>query len=190
MALRIKSRWTEKAKLKPDEQMQRENAQALAFIFWRIALDKAKTLHGERFIYDSDDQRVKVIGEYLAMMLQVADRLAFHRLVENDRAVFVNTLAQRLADHMQDNATDLFGAGDYRQAFVAMLNVRAEGYAGCEFSADEGASYNFLHFLGTHIQKVMGEDHHENKWVIDQVMEIDGPDAVAKARKAMEDLFS
>lgn len=190
MALRIKSRWTERAKLKPTEQMQKENAQALAFIFWRIALEKAKNLHGERFVYDNDVQRVKVIGEYLAMLLQVADRMAFDRMDEAHRQEFVNFLALRLSDHMQENATDLFGPGEYREAFIAMLNARAEGYSECGFSPEEGASYGFLHYFGTGVQNVMGREHHENRWVIDQIMEIDGPDAVDKATKAVEDLFS
>lgn len=190
MALRIKSRWTEKAKLKPSDELLRENAQALAFIFWRLALDKAKTLHGEDFIYDTDEQRVKVIGEYLAMMLQVADRLAYHRLEDDARGEFVTTLARRLADHMQDNATDLFGPADYRGPFIDMLNRRSAGYAECGFSLDEGASYGFLHYLGSNVQKVMGSDHHANKWVIDQVMEIDGPEVVEKVSTALADLFS
>jgi len=190
VALRIKSRWTERAKLRPTEQMQKENAQALAFIFWRIALEKAKNLHGEDFIYDTDEQRVKVIGEYLAMLLQVADRMVHGRMDEDDRREFVTFLALRLADHMQDNAADLFGPADYRQPFIAMLNVRAEGYAGCRFSPEEGASYGFLHYFGSNVQRVMGEGHHSNKWVIDQAMDIDGPDAVDKAVKAVEDLFS
>ena len=190
MALRIKSRWTERAKLKPTEQMHKENAQALAFIFWRIALEKAKNLHGEDFVYDDDVQRVKVIGEYLAMLLQVADRMAFDRMDETDRNEFVNFLALRLSDHMQDNAADLFGPGDYRGAFIEMLNKRAEGYAETAFSPEDGASYGFLHYFGTSVQKVMSTEHHENRWVIDQIMEIDGPDAVDKAIKALEDLFS
>ena len=54
MAVRIKSRWSEKAKVNLSEDLVKENAQALAFIYWRVALDKAKTLHGEDFIYDND----------------------------------------------------------------------------------------------------------------------------------------
>lgn len=190
MALRIKSRWSEKAKLRPSDELLRENAQALGYILWRLALDKAKTLHGERFIYDTDQQRVKVIGEYLSMMLQVVDRLAYARLDDNARQEFVTTLARRLADHMQDNAGDLFGDADYRGPFIDMLNRRAVGYASCEFSIDEGPSYGFLHFFGTHVQQIMGDEHHDNKWVIDQVMDIDGPEVVEKVSKALEDLFS
>ncbi len=155
MALRIKSRWTERAKLKPTEQMQKENAQALAFIFWRIALEKAKNLHGERFVYDNDVQRVKVIGEYLGMLLQVADRMAYDRMDETDRREFVNFLALRLSDHMQDNAADLFGPGEYRTAFIEMLNVRAEGYAETGVFAGAGGKLRLSAFFWD----IGAEDH-------------------------------
>jgi hypothetical protein len=190
LAVRIKSKWTDKAKEKLSGDLINENARALAFIFWRLALDRAINLHGEDFIYDSDQQRVYVIGEYLAMLLQVADRLVYARLTDEDRQQFINTLAQRLADHMQDNGTDLFGPADYRGPFIAMLNVRAQGYAEFEYSVENGPSYSFLHYFGTHVQKVMGEEHHDNRWVIDQIMDIDGPETIEKATKAIMDLFS
>jgi len=190
LALRIKSRWSEKAKLRPSDEMLGENAQALAFILWRIALEKAKGLHGEDFVYDTDEQRVKVIAEYLAMTLQVVDRLAYYRLEESERQQFITTLALRLSDHLQDNAQELFGPADYRGPFIAMLNVRSAGYAEFGFTPEEGASYSFLHYFGTHVQKVMGDAHHANKWVIDQAMEIDGPEVVKKVTQAVDDLFS
>jgi len=127
LALRIKSRWTEHAKEKLSDDLLNENAQALAYIYWRLALDRAKNLHGEDFVYDTDEQRIYVIGEYLAMLVQMSDRVVYARLEDKDRQQFITTLALRLADHMQDNATDLFGEGDYRESFIKMLNVRAEG---------------------------------------------------------------
>lgn len=190
MALRIKSRWTEKAKQKLSDDLIKENAQALAFIYWRLALEMARNLHGEDYIYDSDEQRIKVIAEYLAMLIQVSDRLAYMRLEDEDRQEFIITLAKRLADHMQDNATDLFGQGDYRSSFIDMLNRRAAEYSEYEFSAEKGPSYGFMHYFGTQVQRVMGIEHHSNKWVIDQIMDVDGPETIEKAIKALEDLFS
>ena len=190
MAVRIKSRWTQKAREKIAEDLVHENAQALAFISWRLALDKAINLHGQDFIYDNDKQRIKVIGEYLAMLIQVSDRLAYARMEDDDRQEFITSLAMRLADHMQDNAVDLFGEGDYKGPFIDMLNRRSAEYAAYDYSVDEGPSYNFLHYFGVQVQKVMGLDHHANRWVIDQIMEIDGPETIEKASKAMIDLFS
>lgn len=190
MALRIKSRWTEHAKEKLSDDLLNENAQALAYIYWRLALDRAKNLHGEDFVYDTDKQRVYVIAEYLAMLIQMTDRMMYPRLEDEDRQQFITRLAMRLADHMQDNATDLFGEGDYRGPFITMLNIRAEGYAETDFSVEEGPSYGFLHYFGSSVHKVLDEKHHDNKWVIDQIMDVDGPETIKKASKALMDLFS
>ncbi len=190
MALRIKSRWSEKAKAKLSDDLINENGRALAFIFWRLALDKAKNLHGEDFVYDDDEQRIKVIGEYLAVLVAMADRLAYTRLEDEDRQQFIATLATELAIHMQDNATDLFGNVDFKTPFFAMLNVRSAEYATYDYSVDEGPSYNFLQYFGSMVQKVMSKEYHENRWVIDQIMEIDGPETIDKASKAMQELFS
>ena len=184
MAIRIKSRWKSSDTPKSVE----DNAQALAFIAWRLALDKAINLHGEDFVYDSDDQRVSVIAEYLAFEIQVADRLAFGRLDDGERERFVNTLALRLADHIQDNLTDLFGPDDYRQPFIDRLNARLEDYAGLAFE-DDKPGYGFLRYLGERVLSIMGRDQ-TNRWTIDQVMDIDGPEVAGKLKNAMFDLFS
>jgi len=189
LAVRIKSRWTEKSRAKLDEDLVKENAQALAFIYWRVALDNAKNLHGEKYIYDNDEQRIKVIAEYLAMFLQMSDRLAYNRMEDESRQAFISALAMRLSDHMQDNATDLFGDSDYRSSFIDMLNRRSAEYAEFEYSAEDGPSYSFMQCFGSKVQDVMGEGHHDNKWVIDQIMDIDGPEAIEKASKALMQLF-
>lgn len=189
MAVRIKSKWTEKSRAELSEDLVKENAQALAFIYWRVALDNAKNLHGEKFIYDNDEQRIKVIAEYLAMFLQMSDRLSYTMLEDDSRRAFITTLAMRLADHMQDNATDLFGEDDYRTSFIDMLNRRAAEYSEYEYSPETGPSYSFMHCFGSKVQDVMGDEHHDNKWVIDQIMDIDGPDALEKTSKALKQLF-
>ena len=50
MALRIKSHWWNDE----SERSIPEIGSALAFIAWRIAVDKAITLHCERFVYRDD----------------------------------------------------------------------------------------------------------------------------------------
>lgn len=189
MAVRIKSKWTNKSRSDVPEELIKENARALAFIYWRVALDNTKNLHAERFIYENDEQRIKVIAEYLAMFLQVSDRLAFARMEDSDRQLFITTMALSLSDHMQDNAVDLFGEGDYRTSFIDMLNRRSAEYAEFTYDIDEGPSYNFMHYFGRMVQDVLSDEYHDNKWVIDQIMEIDGPDAIEKASKALIELF-
>jgi len=119
MALRIKSRWHDDE----SERSLEEIAGALAFISWRIDKDKAINLHGEDFIYETDEQRMAVIVEYLIFQLQIVDRIAHQRLGlnEEERRQLVVTLAKHLAGHLQDNSVDLFGPGDYIQPFVEKI---------------------------------------------------------------------
>jgi hypothetical protein len=53
MALRIKSHWHNEEQ---DRSLD-EIAGAIAFIAWKIALNKTINLHGEDFVYGNDEQR-------------------------------------------------------------------------------------------------------------------------------------
>lgn len=185
MAVRIKAKWH-------NEDVERsldEIAGALAFISWRLAADKAITLHGEDFVYDSDHQRMDVIIEYLIYELALVDRIARDRLglSDEDRRALVLALARRLAEHVQDNSQDLFGPGDYVGPFIARMNTRGGDYAELNVT-DEGPTYPFLRHLGWEIQQVMGREG-DNRWVIDQVMDRDGHDVYRQIDRAIGNLF-
>lgn len=183
MALRIKSHWW-------NDESQRslgEIGGALAFIAWRIAVDKAISLHCERFVYRDDGQRLEVIQEYLVFLIQIADRLSHGLLDDGQRRDLITAFAKKLVEHVQDNSQDLLGPGDHGSPFLQRLNARSEEYADFQLD-DEGPSYSFLRHLGFEIQQLMGEQD-ENRWVIDQVMDKDGWDAYTRFAKAFRDLF-
>nr|WP_194365785.1 hypothetical protein [Thiospirillum jenense] len=161
---------------------------ALAYIAWRLAVDKAIHLHCERFIYRDDHQRLAVIQEYLIFFIQVADRLAYRNLDDVARRELIVGIARKLVEHLQDNSEDVFGPGDYGSPFFALLNTRSEEYAEFQLT-DDGPSYPFLRHLGFEIQQLMGNAE-ENRWVIDQVMDQDGFDAYERFAKAFDDLFA
>jgi hypothetical protein len=183
VALRIKSHWSN------DEQERSlpEIASALAFIAWRLSVEKAVSLHCERFLYDDDKQRLAVIQEYLVFLIQIADRLSHEIMGEDDRRVLVTTFATKVIEHVQDNSQDLFGSGDYGRPFIDLLNRRSGEYAELHFDSD-GPSYGFLRHLGYEIQSQMGK-REENRWVIDQVMDRDGWDAYEHFSRAFHNLF-
>jgi len=191
MAIRIKSHWSNAG----TGRALPEIAGALAFIAWRIALDKAINLHCERFVYRDDAQRLGVIQEYLAFLIQVADRLAHAQPATDDEApdrdarrrLLITALARKLIEHVEDNSADLLGPGDYAQAFITLLNQRSDEYAQYQLDA-QGPSYAFLRHLGYEVQGLMGGGQ-ENRWVIDQVMDRDGWDAYRSFAKAFRDLF-
>ena len=185
MALRIKANWH-------DENAQRsldEIAGAIAFNAWRIAKDKAINLHGEDFVYDSDEQRFGVIREYLVFQLQIVDRIARDRLELDDasRRELVVATAKHMAKHLHDNSVDIFGPGEYVGAFVRLINERGAEYAEFGFGED-GPSYPFMRHLGYEIQQIMGSEG-ENRWVIDQVMDKDGVEVFKSLSRAVGSLF-
>jgi hypothetical protein len=182
--VRIKSHWHKTDIPKSWD----EHAGALSSISWRIALEAAKNMHKEGYVYDSDVQRVAVIAEFLAFLIQTADRFAHTRMSDLERADFINRLAQRTTNHMEDNLTDLFGPGNYREPFIERLNERLSMYADFPFSEDGEPGYAARRFLGGQIQAAMGPAH-ENKWAIDQAMDIEAPKAVKLLMKAMLDLL-
>jgi hypothetical protein len=184
LAARTHSRWHDEG----IEHSLEEIAGALAYLAWKTAKDRAINLHGENFVYDSDAQRLAVIREYLCFQVQVVDRLA-HRILADQtlRQPLITGIALRIADYMQDNGTDMLGPGDYRGEFIRAFNTRSQDYAELGFSED-GPSYPFLRHLGFEIQGVMGE-RRENRWVIDQVMDQDGPEIARQLTRVLADLL-
>jgi len=182
MAVRIKSHWHGER-----ERSLHEIAGALAFNGWKIALDKAVELHSEHFHYSDDRQRMVVIQEYLIFQVQLVDRLAHERLGDEERGELVIALARRLAELVQDNGEDLFGPGDHGRTFLQRFNQRAMEYAEFGFS-DSGPSYPFYRHLGSEIQNLMGGEG-ENRWVIDQVMDVDGPEVFKLVRRTLSNLL-
>ncbi len=183
MELRLKSHWHDDE----SERSLEEVAGAIAFIAWRIAKDKAINLHGERFVYDSDRQRMGVIREYLYFQVQMVDRMIYGSMEDADRRSLIVQLALKLAGHMQENSVDLMGPGDYGRPFIEGLNARSQDYAELGFN-DDGPSYPFLRHLGHEIQQLMGE-REENRWVIDQVMDKDGWEVYKQFSRAVGDLL-
>ena len=182
MALRIKSHWHGDS-----ERSTQDMASAIAFIAWRIAMDKAINLHGEDFVYEGDEQRMAVIREYLYFQLQIVDRMVYGTMEDGERHSLIVQLALKLAEHVQDNGVDLFGPDDYGKPFIETVNRRSAEYAEFGFS-DDGPSYPFMRHLGYEIQGIMG-DREQNRWVIDQVMDQDGLDVYRQLSRALRNLM-
>ncbi len=183
MAIRIKSQWHDE----DSDRSPKEIGGAIAFIAWRIALDKAITLHGENFFYANDQQRLAVIAEYLAFEVQIVDRMIHAQMENESRVELITALVTRLAEHYQDNAGELLGAGEHGIQFITLFNQRSGDYSEFNFS-DEGPSYPFFRHLGYEIQQIMGKEQ-DNRWVIDQVMDVDGPEVYKQLARAVRNLL-
>jgi len=181
--VRIKSKWHKGDKPKSLEEV----AGALGFIAWRAADERANKMFSAGFNFSSQAQLLAVVGEFAAFLLQLTDRLVYGRLDEERRQVFVGALAQHLITTMVNNLAEDFGPGDYRAGFVEKINERMEAYA--EFSfADGQPSYQALRYLAKCIDEIMGGQ--ENKWVIEQVVEIEAPEIIKNLKKGLNDLLT
>ncbi len=178
--MRIKSRWNKRAKKQSIEDI----AGALAYISWRIAGNGVLELENKGYETKSNYHRLEIIGEFLAFLLQVGDRLAYERMEDEERQRFITALAMHMADTFAENKRDLLGEGEYRKAFIDLINQQAEDYAELSFSNGE-AGFDFLRYFGERVASVMTDKHFSSQ----QVMDVEGPDAIKTFKKGMEDLF-
>lgn len=180
--MRIKTRWNKRAK----EQSLENIAGALNMTGWKIATQSVVELENKGYQTNSQAQRLQIIGEFLAFLLQVADRLAYQQLAAADRQLLITSLALNMTNTFIDNQSDIFGHGEYRHQFIQLLNQRAEDYAQLSFH-DDGAGFDFLRYFGEQVAMILTEDKH---FVSQQIMDIEGPLAIKTFKQAMTGLFS
>ncbi len=181
--MRVKSKWN----LKDKERSLAETGGAMAFILWRIAQQGVLNLENEGFQTDTHAQRLDIMAEFLAFLVHLVDRMTSDDLGQEERVEFITSLARHLADNMQQNRTDAEGKGEYRQPLVKLLNERAADYAEFSFTDNE-PGFAFRRYFGENVRAVMGAK--DNKWITDQVMDIEVPEALKPLRKALRDLFA
>ena len=189
---RIKDRWHNST---PDvagreinsEKSAADQASALAYIIWRLALNGAINLHAEDFHYETDQQRISVICELLAFQVQHVDRLSAGFITADARQQLITGLCEHVAAQIQDNLTDIAGPGNYKPPFIALLNERFAVYADFTYH-DDRPGYPALRYLGHQVLDIMGDDQ-VNRWVIDQIVEIDGPELIDQVSKSTRRLY-
>jgi hypothetical protein len=181
--VRVKSKWNDKGR----ERSMAEIGGAAAFILWRIAQQGLLNLENEGFQTDTRSQRLDVMGEFLAFLVHLADRLKAGHLELDERTEFITSLARHLADNMQENRTEAQGKGDYRKALIDLLNERAADYAEFSMSSAE-PGYAMRRYFGENVRAVMGEK--DNQWITDQVMDVEVPEALPPLKKALRELFA
>lgn len=181
LSVALKTRWRKKG-----PRTMEDNATIAGFNIWKIAQETFKHMENEGFRFGDDAQVMRIVTEFVAFLVQSADRLIYGRIGEDDRARFINALGRHLATTFQTNQLDLHGAGDYRQAFVDTLNARFRDYAEYSFGAD-GPSYGYLRYLGERVSAAMAES--DNRWVVEHIMEIEAPDMLKFLRKVIADVL-
>lgn len=188
-SLRLKTHWHKPGAPKSAGQ----TASAIAFMVWRIARQVIDRLRAAGFDVEPGPMYFGVLRETLVFLAQVADRMAWMQLAPEMRADFTAALVRRLAELLDENETDLLGpppAGQpsWRDRFIDQFNTLQEHYAEFGFDAKEGPDFAFRRYYGTRLEPLLPEK--DRRWVLDQVMVVESPDAVALVQKGMQGVFS
>ena len=174
----VKTRWRKKG-----ERTLAERAGVIGANVWKIAVEIFRHMEQEGFRFGSDRMTTEVITEFIAFLVQLVDRAVYGRLAQADRASLVAEVVRHLAATMENNQMDLFGPGAYRRPFIDALNARSGEYA--EFEYRDGApDYACLRYFASRVADAMAEG--DNKWVVEQMIDIVAPEMVRLAGKLVE----
>ncbi len=177
----VKTRWRKKG-----PRTLADRAGVIGANVWKVSLEIYRHLEGEGFRFTSDRMVTDVLGEFIAFLVQLVDRAVYGRLDDADRATLVSETARHLAATVENNQLDLFGPGEYRKPFIDLLNARGEDYSRFEFRDGE-PGFACLRFFAGRVSDAMAEAG--NKWVIEQMMEIDAPEMARLARKLVDQVL-
>jgi hypothetical protein len=166
-----------------------ETASVLASTIWRIADEVVTNLSKWDCDIVTPERGMKILGEMAAFLLHMADRMAYGRMPEPERARFIQVAGQRLGEIVQDNIRAMVGADgfDYKANFIDLLNRRAADYATFECTPEK-PGYPILRYLGLAIREhMLDSDQH---WVADQIMDIQAPEALGMLKKTVDGLLA
>ncbi len=179
----VKTRWRKKgARTLP------ELAGILGANVWKIALEVFKHMEKEGFRFGSDRMVTTVLTEFIAFLVQLADRSVYGKLAEADRATLIGETVRHLAATMENNQQDLLGPGDYRKPFIDLLNARFADYARFDYPGAE-PDYPCLSYFSAKVSDAMVSDptaSGDNKWVIEQMMDIEAPEMVLLVKRLID----
>jgi hypothetical protein len=185
MTIRMKTYWHQEK-----ERSFGEFASALGLMIWKVSSNRLLEMENAGFMTHSNMQRLAVVGEFIAFLLQVTDRLTYQRLNNDQRSIFINALAKHLIRAFVENQIDLFGQGnDYEGFFTDFLNQRAEEYANLGFINDE-AQVDFLRHFGLQLEKLLSNTAENKHWIVQHVIELDAPQAIKSVRQTLDSLLT
>ncbi|HNK18324.1 MAG TPA: hypothetical protein PLG92_08140 [Piscinibacter sp.] len=185
---RLKAHW-----FKPEQARNpAQTGSAIAFIAWRVGSHVIKRLREAGFDIDAGPAYFGVLRELLVFLLAGADRIAYARLGGEGRTPFTRALVLRAAEILDENESDLLGAleggASYAERFLEQFNLLSGHYAEFGWSEAEGPDFAFVRYLGHRLEPLLPEK--DRRWVLDQVMAVEVPEAVGMLQRSMDGVFS
>ena len=187
MALRMKSTWHESKRVhkgkrnRSREKTIADRASVAAFNIWKVAQHVYRQMDEEKVKFQTENQIIKSLTEFIAFLLAVVDRMVYGQISEEDRAILINQAAVHLARNMNENIAEMAaGPGDYSKPFIDALNQRLPEYAECSYENGE-PGYAFKRLLGQKLAEALADA--DNKWVEEYVVEIEIPEMLSNIKK-------
>jgi len=192
---RLKTHWFRHG----GERGASQQASAAAFIVWRIARHTLDRTRHAGFAVEVGPPYFAFLREVLAFLVAVADRIAHARLQPQERVDFMEALVRHLARILVDSEDDLIGPAppgqpSHADSFIDLVNEVAAHYA--EFGGDATVpdppagftpGFAFLRYLGTRLEPALPPQ--DRRWIVDQVIDVQAPEAVAMLQQSLRDLF-
>ncbi len=193
MAVRLKTRWHRSKRSERNrtgsrrEKSQSNLCSVVAINIWKLAKEAFVRMEKQNFRFREDTQAIDVSAEFCIFMLHITDRMIYGEVLEDDRLALINGIAKEITTTIEINQIELLGPGDYRAVFIEKLNDRLANYSECGFDED-GPGYDFLRYLAKNISDIMAVS--DEKWVLEQVMDIEAPELVERIQPVVRDVFA
>ncbi|MEN9374097.1 MAG: hypothetical protein RIR79_1649 [Pseudomonadota bacterium] len=195
--MRVKSQWFQKGTPKTPQQ----TASAMAFIAWRVGQNMLKQMRTAHFSIEIGAQYFAFTREVLVFLLLVLDRIAYERMEAQARIEFVTALVRRMAEILQENEDTWLAAspaeeGNRFEQFIDLFNELAPHYGEFNFNANQlpnqlpnqlEGNFEFVRYFGFRMESVMPDK--DKRWVTDQLMAIEVPEAVETLSRAIKGIL-
>ena len=181
MRIRIKTKWSKYER----EVSIEDSVSVLGFNAWKTGMQVLLEIENENFQIEYQMQRIAVLEEIMIFMVHTLDRMVYETIDDEARATLISLYAKKLGDHVQDNARDFDGPGDYRTPFIDKLNLRMQDYA--ETSWDDKAvmpGFNMGRVFANHVAETLGP--RDKKWALDYIQQVLMPDFMITYKKTIK----
>lgn len=171
MRIRIKTRWSKENR----EISMEDSVSVLAFNSWKIGMQTLLEIENQNFEIDHQMQRIRVLEEISAFMIQSVDRMIHGTTSDEERAEIITYYAKKMADHVHENARDFGNDEDYRSPFIHKLNKRFPVYSETKWDMEhDEPGFSMSREFATNIAAVLGS--RDRKWALDYIQQVLLPD--------------
>ena len=171
MKIRIKTRWSKENR----EVSMEDSVSVLAFNSWKIGMQTLLEIENQDFDINSQMQRIHILEEISAFMIQAVDRMIHGTTSDEDREATINYYAKKMADHVHENARDFGDLDDYRSPFIQKLNERFPVYSETRWDEDKDEpSFLMSREFASNVAAALGD--RDKQWALDYLQQVLLPD--------------